>query len=72
LVEFAGTEGCNLKNVPAGDVTVTEGDNGTAVGTGVGLDVVGTGVCVTRGLSGSIHPAIAITRMRNPTRKIPE
>jgi hypothetical protein len=74
LVEFAGTEGCNLKNVPAGDVTVAAGDTGIAerAGAGVGADEVGTVVCVARGLSGSIHPAIAIIMMRKPINKIPE
>jgi len=74
LVEFAGTEGYNLEIIPAGDATVAAGDTGIAegAGAGVGADGVGTGVCVARGLSGSIHPAIAITRMRKPIRKIPE
>jgi hypothetical protein len=74
LVEFAGTEGCNLKNVPAGDVAVTVGDTGIAGGAGgrVGADEVGTVVCVGRGLAGSIHPAIAIIMMRKPINKIPE
>ena len=74
LVEFAGTEGCNLEIIPAGDVAVTVGDTGIAEGAGVGVgaDDVGTGVCVARGLSGSIHPAIAIIMMRKPINKIPE
>ena len=52
LVEFAGTEGCNLKNVPAGDVAVTVGDTGIAEGAGVGVgaDDVGTGVLRCQGL----------------------
>jgi hypothetical protein len=76
LVEFAGTGVCNLEIIPAGDATVTAGDTGFAEGAEAGADVdvgvVGMGVCVTRGLSGSIHPAIAITRMRKPINKIPE
>jgi hypothetical protein len=74
LVEFAGTEGCSLKNVPAGDVAVTVGDTGIAErgGAGVGAADVGTGVCVARGFSGSIHPAIAIIMMRKPINTIPE
>jgi hypothetical protein len=72
LVEFAGTEECNLKNVSTGDVTVTAGDTGIAEGTGTGVEVVGTGVCVAGGFSGSIHPAHATIRMRKTIRKIPE
>jgi hypothetical protein len=73
LVEFAGTEGYNLEIIPAGDVTVASGDTGIAerAGVGVGVEGVGTIVCVARGLSDSIHPAIAIIRMRKPIRKIP-
>ncbi len=62
LVEFAGTEVYNLEIIPAGDATVTAGDTGFAEGAGAGAEVVGTGVCVTRGLSGSTHPAIAIIK----------
>jgi hypothetical protein len=74
LVEFAGTEVYNLEIIPAGDATVAAGDTGIAEGAvvGVGADEVGTGVCVARGLSGSIHPAIAIIMMSEPINKIPE
>jgi hypothetical protein len=74
LVEFAGTDGYNLEIIPAGDVAVTAGDTGIAGGAGVGegADEVRTGVCVGRGLAGSIHPAIAIIRMRKPINNIPE
>jgi hypothetical protein len=74
LVEFTGTEGNNLEIIPAGDFAVTVGDTGITDGAGViaGDDDVGTGVCVARGLSGSIHPAIAITMMRKPINTIPE
>jgi hypothetical protein len=74
LVEFAGTDVCNLKIIPAGDATVASGDTEIAerAGVGVGAEVVGKVVCVARGLSGSIQPAIAIIKMRKPIRKIPE
>jgi hypothetical protein len=72
LVKFAGTEVFTFKIVPAGDFTVTAGDTGFAERVGGCVDVVGTGVFVTMGLSGSIHPAITITRIRKPIRKIPE
>jgi hypothetical protein len=73
LVEFAGTEVYNLEIIPAGDVTVVSGDIGIAERAGVGVraEGVGTVVCIARGLSGSIHPAIVIIRIRKPIRKIP-
>ena len=74
LVAFAGTEVYNLEIIPAGDVTVGSLDTGIAEGAGVGAgaDEVGTGVCVARGLFGSIHPAHAIIKIRTMIRKIPE
>jgi hypothetical protein len=73
LVEFAGTDVRNLEIIPAGDATVAAGDTGIAerAGVGVGEEGVGTVVCIARGFSGSIHPAIAIIRIRKPIRKIP-
>jgi hypothetical protein len=72
LGAIAGTEVFPCGIIPAGDVTVSTGDTGIAGGAGAGVEVVGIGVCVAMGLSGSIHPAIVITRMRKPIRKIPE